>query len=158
MLLHELCEGGTRFTHLSFKGDVASKVVNILNAKFKKHQSSNRAFLINKNHVEINVPAGMEVDIVDAALDEYDGVYGKEWFKKEEMNEAATKSLAILANEFEKIYDAGDGGASWTEDDLQEKIWTFLEKNGINQHKDERIFNAAYDKIYNQLGASNDWD
>lgn len=69
---------------LTFKDAVAVTVVNRLNDLFKKDGTMNRAFLHTVTQVEISVPAGSEVDIVDSILDDYDGVYGDEWFQKPE--------------------------------------------------------------------------
>lgn len=66
---------------LTFKTNVAVIVVNALNAKFKAAGTNNRAFLHSANQVEITVPAGEDVDIVDGVLDTHQGVYGTEWFQ-----------------------------------------------------------------------------
>lgn len=67
---------------LTFKTECAVKVVNVLNKHFKEIGTNNRAFIHGKSQVEISVPAGADVDVVDSVLDDYDGVYGSEWFQK----------------------------------------------------------------------------
>lgn len=65
---------------ITFKTAVAIKVVNELNRAFKKYGTTNRAFLETPFTVQIDPPAGFEVDVVDNQLDLHNGVYGDTWF------------------------------------------------------------------------------